>query len=137
MAGAITSFWQAIPWASNQQVVDFVRQSADRFMSPTNQFGYGIPDFQSALTIASLSVNDTSMGRFLVYPNPANDFVTVSFPFGFEVAKMSLYNNLGQMILEQEIISNQQLSLDHLTSGMYYYKIKSNSLVQSGKIIKN
>lgn len=137
MAGAVTSFWQAIPWASNQQVVDFVKQSADRFMSPTNQFGYGIPDFQSALTIASLSVNDTTMGRFLVYPNPADNFVTVSFPNGFEVAKMSLYNNLGQMILEQEIISNQQLSLDNLTSGMYYYKIKSNSLVQSGKIIKN
>lgn len=137
MAGAVTSFWQAVPWASNQQVVDFVKQSADRFLSPTNQFGYGIPDFQSALTIASLSINDTTMGRFLVYPNPANSFVTVSFPNGFEVAKMALYNNLGQIILERDIISNQELSLEHLTSGMYYYKIKSNSLVQSGKIIKN
>ncbi|MFN7014848.1 MAG: S8 family peptidase, partial [Bacteroidia bacterium] len=137
MAGAVASFWQAIPWATNQQVVDFVKQSADRFTSPTNQYGYGIPDFQSALTIASLSVNNTTMGRFLVYPNPVDHVVSVSFPYGFEVATMSLYNNLGQMILERDIISTQQLSLEHLTSGMYYYKIKSNSLVQSGKIIKN
>ncbi|MBF6640318.1 S8 family serine peptidase [Flavobacterium sp. J49] len=137
MAGAVASFWQAIPWATNQQVVDFVKQSADRFTSPTNQYGYGIPDFQSALTIASLSVNNTTMGRFLVYPNPVDHVVSVSFPYGFEVATMSLYNNLGQMILERDIISNQQLSLEHLTSGMYYYIIKSNSLVQSGKIIKN
>ncbi|NNT72512.1 S8 family serine peptidase [Flavobacterium sp. IMCC34852] len=137
MAGAVTSFWQAIPWATNQQVVDFVKQSSDRFTSPTNQYGYGIPDFQSALSIAALSVNDAALGRFLVYPNPSNEFIAASFPNGFDTAVLSLYNNLGQMILEQEIISNQQLSINHLTSGMYYYKIKSNSLVQSGKIIKN
>jgi hypothetical protein len=137
MAGAVTSFWQAIPWASNQQVVDFVKQSADRFMDPTDQFGYGIPDFQLALNMAQLSVNEDTIGRFLVYPNPLNDKIFVSFPNGFEVAKMSLFNNLGQMVLEKEIISNEAVSLEYLTSGMYYYKIKSNSLEQSGKIIKN
>lgn len=137
MAGAIASFWQAVPWATNQQVVDFVRQSADRFMNPTDQYGYGIPDFQLALSIAQLSVSDNTIGRFLVYPNPVKDVVSVSFPNGFETAKLSLYNNLGQMIFEKKITTNQQLSLESLTSGMYYYKIKSNTLEQSGKIIKN
>ena len=87
--------------------------------------------------MALLSVNDNVVGRFLVYPNPANTIISVSFPNGFEVAKISLYNNLGQMVLEKEISSNQQLSLEYLTSGMYYYKIKSNALEQSGKIIKH
>ena len=137
MAGAIASFWQAIPWASNQQIVDFVKQSADRFLNPTDEYGYGIPDFELALNMALLSVNDNVVGRFLVYPNPANTIISVSFPNGFEVAKMSLYNNLGQMVLEKEISANQQLYLEHLTSGMYYYKIKSNALEQSGKIIKH
>lgn len=137
MAGSVTSFWQAIPWATNQQIVDFVKQSADRFTSPTDQYGYGIPDFQLAINIAQLSVNDNTVGRFLVYPNPVNDIVSVSFPNGFEVAQFSLYNNLGQMVLKKEIISNESVSLDSLNSGMYYYKIKSNSLEQSGKIIKN
>ncbi|MFN3754645.1 S8 family serine peptidase [Flavobacterium sp.] len=137
MAGAIASFWQAIPWASNQQVVDFVKQSADRFLNPTNQYGYGIPDLQLALNMAQLSVNDNTVGRFLVYPNPTNNVISVSFPNGFEVANMSLFNNVGQMVLEKEIFSNQSLSLEQLTSGMYYYKIKSNTLEQSGKIIKH
>lgn len=137
MAGSVASFWQAIPWATNQQIVDFVKQSADRFMSPTDQYGYGIPDFQGALNMALLSVNDNTVGRFLVYPNPVTDMVSVSFPNGFETAILSLFNNLGQMVWEKEISSNQQLSLEHLNSGMYYYKIKSNSLEQSGKIIKN
>lgn len=137
MAGAVASFWQAIPWASNQQIVDFVKQSADRFMNPTAQYGYGIPDFQLALNIAQLSVNDNTVGRFLVFPNPAKDVISVSFPNGFDTAKLSLFNNLGQMVLEQETTTNQPISLEHLTSGMYYYKIKSNTLEQSGKIIKN
>lgn len=136
MAGAVASFWQAVPSATNQQVVDYVKQSADRFMSPTDQYGYGIPDFQAAVTMA-LSTDDITSVKFLVYPNPAKDRIMVSFPNGFETAKISLFNNLGQMVLEKEILSNEALSLDHLTSGMYFYKIKSNSLLQSGKIIKN
>jgi len=137
MAGAIASFWQAVPWASNQQVVDFVKQSADRFMNPTDQYGYGIPDFQLALSIAQLSVGDNTAGRFLVYPNPVKDVIFVSFPNGFEIARVSLYNNLGQIVLEKEINTNQQLSVENLASGMYYYKIKSSAFEQSGKIIKN
>lgn len=137
MAGAVASFWQAVPWATNQQVVDFVKQSADRFLNPTDQYGYGIPDLQLALNMALLSVSENRNARFLIYPNPVNDVVSVSFPNGFEVAKMTLYTNLGQIVSEKEITSNQPLSIENLSSGMYYYKIKSNTLEQSGKIVKN
>lgn len=137
MAGAIASFWQAVPSASNQQIVDLVKQSADRFLNPTDQYGYGIPDFQLALNLAQLSVGENEAGKFLVYPNPAKSNISVSFPNGFETAKISLFNNLGQMVLEKEIISNEALSLDNLNTGMYFYKIKSNSSTQAGKIIKN
>lgn len=137
MAGAVASLWQAIPWATNQQVVDFVKQSSDRFLNPTYEYGHGIPDFQLALNNAQLSTENVTNEAFLVYPNPLKDMVYVSFPNGFEVAKMALYNNLGQKILEKEIVSNQPISLDQLSSGIYYYKISSSTLVQSGKIIKN
>jgi hypothetical protein len=33
--------------------------------------------------------------------------------------------------------SSNLISMDNLTSGVYFYKIESNSLIQSGKIIKN
>ena len=138
MAGMIASFWQAIPWATNQQVVDFVKQSADRFANPTNQFGYGIPDFQLALDMALLSVNDGSIGRFLVYPNPVSDELFISFPPTFSEAKISFYNGLGQIVFERNIQNTDTLlSLENIDTGIYFYKIKSNSFVQTGKIIKN
>jgi len=137
MAGSIASLWQAIPWATNQQVLDFVKQSADRFTNPNEQFGYGIPDFQLALNSALLSVNNTSKSRFLVFPNPVKNYISISFPNGFDNAAISFYNNLGQIVLEKEINSNDTISVESLSSGIYFYKIKSNMFVQSGKIIKN
>ena len=137
LAGMIASFWQAIPWATNQQVVDFVKQSADRFVNPTNQFGYGIPDFQLALNSA-LSVNQNSADRFLVYPNPVSDELFISFPATFSEAKISFYNGLGQIIFEKSIQNTDaSLSLENINSGIYFFKINSNSFVQTGKIIKN
>jgi len=137
MAGAITSFWQAIPWATNQQVVDFVKQSADRYANPDEQFGYGIPDFQLALNSALLSTNNHAKGRFLVFPNPANDFISLSFPNGIETVDFSIYNGLGQLVFKKGINSNTTLSIESLSSGIYFYEIRNNTFVQSGKIIKN
>ena len=138
MAGAVASFWQAVPSLTNQQVVDFVKQSSDRFVNPTDQYGYGVPDFQLALNNAQLLVNQTSVGRFLVYPNPVSDKLFISFPASFSEAKISFYNALGQIIFEK-IIQNTGvlISMENINSGIYFYKIKSNSFVQTGKIIKN
>ena len=137
MAGAIASFWQAVPSLSNQQIVDFVKQSADKFANPTNQYGYGIPDFQLALNAAQLSVGDLTKGRFLVYPNPVSDNLFISFPAAFIEAKVSFYNALGQMVFEKTIQNTDtSISMESVKSGIYFYKIKSNSFVQTGKLLK-
>lgn len=138
MAGMIASFWQAVPGLSNQAVLDLVKQSADRFANPTNQFGYGIPDFQLALDNAQLSVGQNTTGKFLVYPNPALNDLNISFPNEYQEAKVVLYNVLGQNVLEKSVSNSENtISLDNLNSGIYFYKIKSGSFTQSGKIIKN
>lgn len=137
MAGAIACFWQAIPWATNEQVIDFVKQSADSYSLPTNEYGYGIPDFQMALDAAQLSVTDDEMGRFLVYPNPVQHQLIVSFPNTFGEATITFYNLLGQQVLQKHLMSSAaSMLMDQLHSGVYSYTIQSGSFVQSGKIVK-
>ena len=137
IAGSIASFWQAIPNLTNQQVVNFVKQSSDRYANPDNQYGYGIPNFQLAYNTAMLDVFTTSKSRFLIYPNPSNDAVNVSFPNGIEAVEMTLFTTLGQVVLKKNISQSvSKLSLEGLNTGVYLYKIESESFSQSGKIIK-
>lgn len=138
IAGMVASFWQAIPWATNQQVVDFVLQSADRFTNPTTQFGYGIPDFQVALNIAQLSVEENEKIQFLVYPNPVKDKVIVSFSNDLPDVKFQIFNSLGQQIMEKTITQNNNLvATSELQNGIYFYKVLAKNTIQTGKIIKN
>lgn len=138
MAGMIASFWQAVPNLTNQQVVDFVRQSADRYTTPNAQFGYGIPDFQLAINNVALGTKTNISNGFSIYPNPTNDNINVAVPNDLLNSKISFYNTLGQVVLEKNI--NQLVTnilLNSLNSGIYMYKLENELVSKSGKIIKN
>lgn len=137
MAGMIASFWQAYPNLTNQQVVDLVKQSADNFTTPTPQLGYGIPDFQLALNNAALQLNSYEKQTFVVYPNPAINEIKIRFSDTFPKVKLSIFNNLGQSVLEKDALSSDEtINLENLNSGIYFYKIASANGFQSGKIVK-
>jgi subtilisin family serine protease len=138
MAGMIASFWQAVPNLTNQQVINFVKQSADRFTNPTSQFGYGIPDFQLALQNALLNVGENQIEQFQFFPNPTNANVTFVSPNVVLGSSVRFYNNLGQLVLSRNIENPiQNLSLESLNAGIYYFTISTSEKVLQGKIIKN
>ena len=137
IAGMVASLWQALPWATNAQIVNFIKQSSDQFEFPDDNRGYGVPDFQLATSIAQLSVPEMNNGKFSLYPNPFEDRINVSFPVNSSNADMILYNGLGQTIVKQKITSeNNFVNLENLASGLYFYKIISQGNSQTGKIVK-
>lgn len=136
MAGMVACLWQAFPQKTNQEIRALIIQSSDKFSMPNNQYGYGIPDFGMAvsngLASASFSKDD-----FIIYPNPASDFVTVSLPAKFEMGTVFIYSILGQKIFEQKITSQSSIiSLKALEKGMYLYKMESIGFSKTGKIVK-
>lgn len=135
IAGLVTCLWQAIPWATNQQILDFVKQSSDRYLNPNNQFGYGIPDFNLALLNTSLATINSST-PFLVYPNPMENSFYISFPNNINTATIECYTALGQKILKKEIFSTTEISSNNWQKGVYYYTIKGTNYFQKGKLIK-
>lgn len=50
LAGLIASLWSVNPELHRSVLIDIVKQSSDRYESPDSIYGYGIPDFQKALT---------------------------------------------------------------------------------------
>lgn len=135
MAGMVATFWSAVPNLTAQQVVDFIRQSSDNYTAPTNQKGYGIPDFQLALTNALNLETIESNQSFLVYPNPTDNQITFQLNNN-QKGILYFYDVLGKNVLTKEISENTNtLDIQNLSKGVYYYKFESDKVFK-GKIIK-
>jgi hypothetical protein len=78
-----------------------------------------------------------TQNNFTVYPNPADDVVTIS---GNEmISEITVLNLLGQQVLHQNGLNAKltQVSTAGLPSGKYLLRIASESGVQSKSILKN
>lgn len=134
MAGMVATFWSAVPSLTNVQVTKFIKESADLFSNPTNQKGYGVPDFQLALTNA-LNSMDFTIENPILYPNPAENQIT--FASEIKNGNLLLFNSFGQLVKDESITQKiQNFDLENLNSGIYYYQITSPNINLKGKIIK-
>lgn len=48
LTGLVACLWQAFPERSNQEIIDAIKQTADRADNPDREYGYGIPNFAAA-----------------------------------------------------------------------------------------
>ena len=139
IAGMVATFWSAVPNLTAQQVVQYIKQSSDNFNNPTTQKGYGIPDFQLALTAALnmeiIAIEDPKY--FTVYPNPTQDLMFLHLENASEKGTIEIINNLGQKVAEKEFEGayNAFIDLEDLPKGIYYYRYLSTK-EHVGKIIK-
>ena len=138
-SGMIACLWQALPNKTCQEIKQLVIQASDNYspiVKSRPQFGYGIPDFNLALS------NGLSVGEFLnndikVYPNPTNDIISFSTSGTSGDKKIYIYSLTGQKIVEQNMSKSlETISLKSVVPGVYFYKIESNGISQTGKIIK-
>jgi len=133
----IATFWSAVPTLTNQEVVNYVKQSADRYANPNNQYGYGIPDFSAALNSA-LAVSEVTKDLFTVYPNPASTQISVQLPNSVQEASISIYTSVGQLLQQSTVnAASSSVSIAQLPAGIYFYQIRSGAQLQAGKLIKN
>ena len=139
MAGAIASFWQVRPQTPNAQIMQLVRESAHIYNNPTDEMGYGIPNFEDAYnSLITLGVEDQLRAeQFALYPNPVRTNINVSFPEGISQADFTLYNIIGEQVINTKVSKvNNWVDLSELVRGMYFATIKSDAKTNSFKLIK-
>ena len=70
----------------------------------------------------------------MVYPNPAGNEITVST--NVDGAKLFIFNLMGQVILENDLIALTKIDVSHLKTGTYIYKIvKDDKIIKADKLI--
>ena len=139
IAGAVASLWQSRPEVRNDRLMDIIRESAHLFDNPTDEMGYGIPNFQDAyLALQTLNIEEQMLKEnFAVYPNPVVDVINISFPQEIDVATITIYDVLGKKILQQEITAlKNRVDVTRLPQGMYIANIQGEGTANNFKILK-
>jgi subtilisin family serine protease len=122
----------------NTYLKQAVYESADRFNSPTDQHGYGIPNFENALNLymaSTGSIEDSVLSNLSIYPNPVN----ASFEFSSDVSvdfKLQVYTILGKKVLEKENLNSKFVDVSTLETGIYLLKIQKGNQQKVLKLIK-
>ncbi len=98
----------------------------------------GCFDFSNPITVTRLTGDDCdilSVGEFqnsfefALFPNPVNNTVSILYLGGQTVdAQVSIYDITGRLVIDSEIITQSEISLDvsALNSGTYLVKIQDN-----------
>lgn len=139
MAGAVASLWQSRPEIKNNRLMDVIRESAHLFNNPTDEMGYGIPNFEAAYNALQVLGTEDQMLKetFAIYPNPVTDSFNVSFPQQTERAVVTIFDVLGKQVLVKEISAvENKVNISELSGGVYIASIKAAGIANNFKILK-
>ena len=90
-----------------------------------------------AITVElTLSTGDFNLVSLKAYPNPTNDFVTVSY--NNDITNVAVINMLGQTLMTKNVNANTtQIDMTSLPTGNYFVKVTVEGAVKTIKIVKN
>jgi serine protease AprX len=109
VAGLIACLWQAFPEFTNMQIIDAVQKSADRYSTPDDRYGYGIPNFRVAYTLLEnirQQRSDTILkGKWITaFPVPFKSVFNVFLKAPYTGrASIRVFDISGRLILEKNI----------------------------------
>ena len=73
-----------------------------------------------------------------IYPNPANNSISIKMSFIPANGNIELLNNIGQVLASQKITSQiTNLNIEMQPPGLYLVRIKSDETIEYNKFIKN
>lgn len=87
----------------------------------------------------STSLTRELMESVKIFPNPSHDFIQINSPLQTsDPVEFTLYNLIGQRVMQSSFGKTTKIKVNHLPQGMYSYTIRvQNDLIQSGKLTIN
>ena len=138
MTGVVACFWQATPELTSTQVMQKIRESADRYSNPDEQYGYGIPNFKTAYETVLNVDKQNFINTTTIYPNPVSASFTLKMNRNdLNGVHVKIYNLLGKKVYEQGNLKSSVLNVSVLNSGIYILKITSGKSQKTIKLVKN
>lgn len=86
--------------------------------------------------LQTIGIQENEIKGLKIYPNPANDFISVEMDQTFEKGKIEILNLLGQVVLTNSIEAGTatRLNTSALKSGTYLIKVTSDDKTSTRKV---
>lgn len=126
LAGSATCLWQAYPNKTNAEIAQTIKQSAHLYNAPEDQFGYGIPNFETAFNV--LSLENVFNDDVKLYPNPLNEseLLNVFIKDNAINSKLLILDIQGKILNQYELKSlHNSINLNDLSKGIYLVHIET------------
>ncbi len=147
LAGAATCLWQSRKAATNMQIIQALKATADSASAPNNRIGWGIPDMcaaKSYSTLITVSVNEQSPidHNIRIYPNPFSGEVNIWInDLPSENIHVAITNVLGQTLYDQTLTGpgGGVIHLNEVAEykqGMYFVNLSGAGFNITKKILK-
>jgi hypothetical protein len=92
--------------------------------------------FRRFVTEAELAIDDNQIQSLMVYPNPANDLVTIESPVSM-LERISVYSITGILLLDKEVSANTTtIDVSSFASGTYFVKATSKDASSVIQVLK-
>ena len=96
---------------------------------PSSRYIYFYSEIETAVETVE---NDIDIR---VYPNPATQNVTFDIDSDVAECKMELYDMNGKLRLSKNLLQGKTVSVNHLKSGLYFWRVVMPNQVYNGKLI--
>ncbi|EAR12044.1 subtilisin-like serine protease [Polaribacter irgensii 23-P] len=138
MSGVVACFWQAFPNLTNTEVRQRIREAADRYNSPDEQYGYGVPDFKKAYeTVLNLD-KENLIQTITIFPNPVTRLFTIKYSStNMLELNLKIYNLSGSKVFEKKNLKRSTVDISGLDAGVYMLKVSHGCSQKIIKIVKN
>lgn len=134
MAGLMACLWQAYPNKTNAQLTQAIKNTGSLLAAPSNQLGFGIPNFQNAFT--TLDVNENKFQTLNFYPNPVKNIIFIKAPSQSTSIKVIIMDILGKTVYQNTIARSKTLNISFLAKGIYLLLLQSENENKSFKLVK-
>ena len=124
----------------NEYLKEAIFESADKYANPTDQYGYGIPNFQIAYEkyfALTASLEENILETINIFPNPISaSFQLKGIQSELKEFKIQIYNILGKIVYEKQNLISNEIDISKLDNGMYILKISNKNQQKTLKLIK-
>jgi hypothetical protein len=102
--------------------------------SPTN--GAVVEILNPTVGLKDTKMNDKQVN---IFPNPVNDFVTLTSKQKISNATIDVYNGMGKLmkVVTTDLNGDYTLNMEDMSQGAYFIFIKADGFIESHKVIKN